>query len=108
MDFLKDRRTVLALAGAAVALLAGLAVAWTLIGQHRGEKTAPPPASQAGLVIDSSGAPSGRLDPAKGLRCFVSGQFVGELTLAECARRNGVATDALDVGLDRNGALAAD
>jgi hypothetical protein len=108
MDLLKDRRTVLALAGAAVALLAGLAFAWIMVAQHRGETTAPPPASRAGLVIDSTGASNSHLDPAKGLRCFVSGQFVGELTLAECAKRNGVATDALDVGLDQNGALAAD
>jgi hypothetical protein len=108
MDFLKDRRTVLALVGAAVALLAGLAVAWVMVAQHRGETAAAPPASRAGLVIDSTGAANGRLDPAKGLRCFVSGQFVGELPLAECAKRNGVATDALDVGLDQNGALAAD
>jgi hypothetical protein len=107
MEFLKDRRTVLALAGAAVALLAGLAVAWTLVAQHRGETSAAPPASRGGLVIDSTGAGEGRADPAKPLRCFVAGQFVGELTLAQCAKRNGVATDALDVGLDQSGALAA-
>ena len=47
------------------------------------------------------------MDSAEPLRCFVAGQFVGELTLAACAKRNGVATDALDVGLDANGALAA-
>lgn len=107
MEFLKDRRTVLALAGAAVALLAGLAIAWSLVSQHRGETAPPPPASRAGLVIDSTGVAEGRADPAKPLRCFVAGQFVGELTLAECAKRNGVATDALDVGLDQTGALAA-
>lgn len=107
MDFLKDRRTALALAGSAVALLAGLAAAWTLVAQHRGETPPPPPGSRAGLVIDSNGAPNGRVDQAKALRCFVAGQFVGELTLADCAKRNGVATDALDVGLDQTGALAA-
>jgi hypothetical protein len=37
----------------------------------------------------------------------VEGQFVGELTLADCAKRNGVATGALDVGVDQSGALAA-
>ena len=47
------------------------------------------------------------MDPAKPLRCFVAGRFVGELTLADCAKQNGVATDALDVGLDETGALAA-
>lgn len=107
MDFLKDRRTVLVLAGAAVALLAGLAIAWALVSQHRGETPAPPPASRAGLVIDSAGSGDTRMDSAKPLRCFVAGQFVGEMTLAACAKRNGVSTDALDVGLDQSGALAA-
>jgi hypothetical protein len=107
MDFLKDRRIVLVLAGAAVALLAGLAIAWTLVAQHRGETTAPPPASRAGLVIDSAGAGDSRIDSTQPLRCFVAGQFVGEMTLAACAKRNGVSTDALDVGLDPSGALAA-
>ena len=107
MDFLKDRRTALVLAGAAVALLAGLIVAWGLVAQHRGETAAPPPASRAGLVIDSATPGDSRLDSGKPLRCFVAGQFVGELTLADCAKRNGVATDALDVGLDQTGALAA-
>jgi len=104
---MKDRRTVLVLAGAAVALLAGLAIAWTLVSKHRGEAAPPPPASRAGLVIDSTGVGEARLDPAKPLRCFVAGQFVGDLSLADCAKRNGVATDALDVGLDQTGALAA-
>uniref|UniRef100_UPI000839F8B7 hypothetical protein n=1 Tax=Phenylobacterium sp. CCH9-H3 TaxID=1768774 RepID=UPI000839F8B7 len=69
--------------------------------------TPAPPASEGGLVIDSSGAEDNRIDPGKPLRCFVQGQFVGELSLTDCARRNGVATDALDVGLDETGALAA-
>ena len=92
--------------GGALALLAGLLIAWVLASAGQGEKSAPPPASQAGLVIES-GEETGRIDPAKPLRCFVQGQFAGELTLAECARRNGVATDALDVGVDETGALAA-
>jgi hypothetical protein len=107
MDFLKDRRMVLVLAGAAFALLAGVAIAWTLVSQHRGETAAPPPASRAGLVIDSTGPADARMDSTKPLRCFVAGQFVGEMTLAACAKRNGVSTDALDVGLDQTGALAA-
>ena len=48
-----------------------------------------------------------KLDPKRPLRCFVNGQFVGELPLAVCAQRNGVATGALDVGVDQSGALAA-
>lgn len=106
MDF-KDRRTVFALAGAAVALLAGLIIAGAMLAAQRREPKQAPPASSAGLVIDSAGPEDARMDPAKPLRCFVAGQFVGELTLADCAKRNGVATDALDVGLDETGALAA-
>jgi hypothetical protein len=106
MDF-KDRRTVFALGGAAVALLAGLLIAWAMLAAQRREPKEAPPASSAGLVIDSAGPEDARMDPAKPLRCFVAGQFVGELTLADCAKRNGVATDALDVGLDETGALAA-
>jgi hypothetical protein len=104
MDF-KDRRTQLVIAGAAVALLAGLIIALSLTGQ-KGDGSSRPPASRGGLVIDSSDLDE-KLDPARPLRCFVAGQFVGELTLADCAQRNGVATGALDVGLDETGALAA-
>jgi hypothetical protein len=101
------RPVLLALGGALVALAAGSLAALGLIRGHRGEATPPPPASQAGLVIDASGAQVGHIDAAKPLRCFVGGQFVGELTLLACAQRNGVATDALDVGVDASGALAA-
>lgn len=98
---------LLVLGGAAVALLAGLAIAWTMLSAQHREPSQAPPASSGGLVIDSTGPEDGRMDPARALRCFVAGQFVGELTLAACAKRNGVATDALDVGLDETGALAA-
>ncbi len=99
------RRSGLLIGGALAALVAGSAVAWVLV---RGEEPAtPPPASEGGLVIDSAGEEDGRIDPGKPLRCFVAGQFVGELTLTACAERNGVATDALDVGLDESGALSA-
>jgi hypothetical protein len=108
MDLQKDRGAALALAlaGAGVALLAGLTIAWFLTG-HRDQNAPPPAASQAGLVIDSADVGPGRMDTTKPLRCFVAGQPVGELTLAECAKRNGVSTDALDVGVDNAGALAA-
>lgn len=39
-------------------------------------------------------------NPAVPLRCFVGGQFVGQFTLADCARKNGLSAQALDVGLD--------
>ena len=44
-----------------------------------------------------------KLDPKRPLRCFVAGQFVGEMPVSACARKNGVATGALDVGLDAGG-----
>jgi len=102
----KKSHLPLLVAGGLVALLLGIAVGWALMSAGNGERAAPPPASRGGLVIDSS-AVDERLDPAAPLRCFVAGQFVGELTLAQCAQRNGVATDALDVGMDESGALSA-
>jgi hypothetical protein len=106
MDLIQPR-VRLAIGGALAALAAGGLIAFAMIRDHRGEPTAPPPASQGGLIIDPSGANAGKIDAAKPLRCFVGGRFVGELTLTACAQRNGVATDALDVGVDASGALAA-
>jgi hypothetical protein len=105
MEFLKDRR-VIALVGAGVALVLGVAVAWVIFSHSRAP-VGPPPASQGGLVVVSGRDDDAKLDPKRPLRCFVGGQFVGELPLAVCAQRNGVATGALDVGLDPSGALAA-
>jgi hypothetical protein len=102
---LKDRRVVLGL-GAALALAAGLVIAWLFL-RHDHSPAEAPPASQGGLVVASGRDDDLKLDPKRPLRCFVAGQFVGELPLADCARRNGVATGALDVGVDPSGALAA-
>jgi hypothetical protein len=102
----QQNRTLL-IAGAALALAAGLGGAMLIMSRDDGSSR-PPPASQGGLVVEAiRPADNDRLDPARPLRCFVDGQFVGELTLAECAERNGVATGSLDVGLDETGALAA-
>ena len=105
MEALKDRRIVLALIGGALALLAGLGIAVGLMGRRKDDT--PPPAAQAGLIVEARATNEGRLDPKAQLRCFVAGQFVGEATLADCAKRNGVATGALDVGVDPAGNLAA-
>ncbi|MDP1642138.1 MAG: hypothetical protein Q8L59_08130 [Phenylobacterium sp.] len=107
MDFLNDRRVVLSLVGGALALLAGMGIAVGLLARGGDEPAEDPPASKAGLVVETTEMDDGRLDPARPLRCFVGGQFVGEVTLSECAQRNGVATGALDVGVDETGALAA-
>ncbi|HEX6860132.1 MAG TPA: hypothetical protein VF138_08055 [Caulobacteraceae bacterium] len=92
--------------GAALALLAGLGIAFIIMLMDKGS-TKPPPASRGGLIVEAGKPDEDKLDTTKPLRCFVDGQFVGELTLTQCAKRNGVATDSLDVGLDPSGALAA-
>jgi hypothetical protein len=105
MAVLKDRRVVV-LGGMAVALVAGLAVAFILVRKPNVSSEAPP-ASQGGLVVQTGREDDAKLDPMRPLRCFVGGKLVGELPLSACASRNGVATGALDVGLDSSGALAA-
>jgi hypothetical protein len=105
MELFKDRRAV-ALVGMGLALLAGLAIAAFLMLRHRGVSE-PPPASQGGLIVQTGRDDDVKLDEGRPLRCFVNGQLVGDLKLSECAKRNGVASGALDVGLDPTGALAA-
>src|SRR3984957_14443996 len=105
MAILNDRR-VIVFGGGAVALAAGLAIAWFIFARSH-KPAEPPPASQGGLTVVSGRDDDAKLDPKRPLRCFVGGQFVGELPLSVCAQRNGVATGALDVGLDQAGALAA-
>lgn len=101
-----DHRRWVLLAGTAAALAAGAIIAWMLVARGGGASSAPP-ASQGGLVVQSGREEAARLEPGRPLRCFVGGRLVGEITLADCARRNGVASGALDVGLDRGGELAA-
>ena len=107
MDSPKRSRIALTVGGGAAALLAGMGIAWSLSAGHKGDVAPPAPASKGGLVIDRNGTPDAKIAPTKTLRCFVAGKLVGEFPLAECALRNGVATDALDVGVDATGALAA-
>jgi len=100
-----DRRLILG-GGAALALAGGLAIAYAFMTREHASSE-PPPASQGGLVVQTGRDDDLKLDAKRPLRCFVGGQFVGELPLAVCAQRNGVATGSLDVGLDQSGALAA-
>lgn len=90
--------------GAGLAIIAAIVLALVFTG-GKGKPTEAPPAAQGGLTVNLADAPV--LDTTRQLRCFVNGQYVGLATLPDCARRNGVATDALDVGLDDTGALAA-
>lgn len=99
----KDNRILIAI-GAGVAVLAAVVIA-LMFSAGRERNPAPPPAAQGGLTVDVADAPE--LNTTRELRCYVDGQFVGMATLVDCARRNGLATDALDVGIDETGALVA-
>lgn len=105
MSLFSDRRVVIGV-GALAAVGVGVAVA---LGLGRGDREdPPPPASKGGLEVEvGDNSARGQLDPTKPLRCFVDGKFVGIETLTRCAERNGVAAQALDVGLDETGEVAA-
>ncbi|MBU1386011.1 MAG: hypothetical protein KKG14_01185 [Alphaproteobacteria bacterium] len=90
--------------GAGLAVVAAVVIALIFSG-GRDRNAGPPPAAQGGLTVAVADAPE--LNTTRELRCYVDGQFVGMATLVDCARRNGVATDALDVGVDETGALVA-
>ena len=98
-----DKRIIIAV-GAGLAVVAAVVLALVFSGGRQGPAE-PPPASKGGLTVDLADAPA--LEPTRQLRCFVEGQYIGMATLTECAQRNGLATDALDVGIDATGALAA-
>ena len=104
MSVLQDKRLVLGM-GAVAAVAVGGVLALSL--NRDDGATAPPPAAEGGLQIEIGETQRASLDPAKPLRCFVDGKFVGLETLTKCAERNGVAAQALDVGLDATGALVA-
>ena len=106
MDWLQDRRLLLTIGGGVTALLISLGVAIGMVARDH-KPAAPPPAAVGGLVVQMGAPDNAKLDPAQPLRCFVGGQFEGMETLAACAKKNGVATKALDVGVDPNGALTA-
>lgn len=102
LKFFKNQRVVVGL-GTVLAIALGLAV----VVKSGVKSKAPTPALHSGLVVEVGREDDGKLDPGRPLRCFVGGAFVGEITLSECARKNGLDTGALDVGVDETGALAA-
>lgn len=105
MNALQDRR-ILALVGAGAALLAGVLIAIFFMAKGEPPVETANTTTPTGLTVEMS-ADVLRLDPTRPLRCFVGGQFIGMATLADCAQRNGVAAQSLDVGLDESGELAA-
>lgn len=101
---MENQRLLLILGGVA-AVLAAVVVALLLMGGPQDRPDEPDDAERAGLQVDVTDAES--LSPDQELRCFVGGRFVGMATLSDCAERNGVASQALDVGLDSSGELTA-
>lgn len=94
-----QKRTQVIIIGCVIALGLALVMAMVLSANHKNEplmNTAP-----TGLQVQVGEAPSVAMQ--KSLRCFVKGEFVGQFSLAECAKKNGVAAQSLDVGLDDNG-----
>ena len=106
MTIMRSRRLWLTVGGGLAVLLVSIA-AGLLILRHEHASQAPPAASTGGLVVEMGRPDDAKPDPTTPLRCFVNGQFIGMDTLADCAKKNGVATQALDVGVDSAGALAA-
>ena len=106
MQLPNDNRVIIAI-GVGLAVLAAVVLALVFGGSREPAAPKAPETEEGpgGLQVDVADAPS--LEPTRELRCFVDGQFIGMATLADCARRNGLATDALDVGLDESGNLAA-
>lgn len=103
---MQNQRLVLILGGVAAILTAVLAV--LLLTRGSGDDKAggaDTPPERGELQLNVSDPES--LSPDQQLRCFVGGRFVGMATLSDCAQRNGVASQALDVGLDSSGELTA-
>jgi hypothetical protein len=102
----RDRRLLLTFGGGIVILALAVGGAIYVVRRDHGPRP-PPPASTSGLIVQMGRTDDAKLDPKKPLRCFVNGQFEGLETIADCAKKNGVATEALDVGVDQSGQLAA-
>lgn len=100
---MESQKNVILMIGAGIAVLLGVVIAIMLAG--RGAAPDAEPADKGAISVDVKEAPT--LDPTRQLRCYVNGQFIGQTSLTECARRNGVSAQSLDVGLDESGALVA-
>ena len=100
-----DQKRMLWLGGGALlAIVVALGLAFGLSSGHKADpKMNDQPTGLQFNVADSVSA----LDSKKPLRCYVNGTYVGDLSLTDCAKKNGVAAQGLDVGLDDNGNVVA-
>lgn len=83
--------------GTGAALTAGVAIALAL-APHKSVRGSSPATSTA-LSVQPDIARPHRVTVSTQLHCYVGGVSVGSLSLADCGRRNGVASGNLDVGL---------
>jgi hypothetical protein len=107
---LRDRRAMAAAGAGAVLLLGVLGIGLGVMMRGHGHPAKPaaaPVSEQPHSLQVELGHEDPGLDPQRPLRCFAGGQYVGELTLKQCAEKNGVQAGSLDVGLDTSGQLAA-
>jgi hypothetical protein len=101
---IQDKKRLTWLAGGAVIMLIIAVILGLFLSS--GKKDGPKMNTEApGLVVDIDDAPT--FDTKRTLRCFVDGEFVGQLTIADCAKKNGVAAQSLDVGIDESGEMTA-
>ena len=97
MDLTRDRRALL-IGGAAVGAVAVMIVV-AIAALRAGDDAPPAEAAGPGLVVQRGVEAAQTLDPAALLKCYVNGKLVGEMRVADCAARNGVATGQLEVGV---------
>jgi hypothetical protein len=87
-----------------VSLVVLAAAVAAMVLSFRSGKGAPPTEENtvgAGLQLEMS-KPDPKTAKSDTVRCFVDGKLVGVTTLPECAKKNGTASQVLDVGLDPN------
>lgn len=98
MNPFADRRVLIGV-GAGVVLLVLVLVFAFARGRHP-PVVSPQTAEADRLQLQVDKADGKPAPKTQQVRCFVNGQLVGMATLAECAQKNGTASQALDVGLD--------
>ena len=96
----EDKKNLIVIIGGAliVLVIAIFGAKWLSKGHENDPRMNTKP---TGLQVSVTEAPTGITQ--KTLRCFVNGAYVGDFSLSECAQKNGVAAQSLDVGLDDKG-----
>jgi hypothetical protein len=100
----RGRARIIPVVAMGVVLIGGLSI---LAMNRGGDPAVANPIATGQLKVQADAAmPASKSKGPQPLPCFVDGQPVGQMTLDDCARRNGVASGKLDVGIDRTPAPA--